>query len=75
MGGKKKTIPELRTEAEAREFFDRHSTVDFLEETLPEQLTVDPDLKERLTRRSASVCIRQDKDEIAVVRKAGRWYT
>jgi predicted DNA binding CopG/RHH family protein len=75
MGGKKKTIPELRTEVEAREFFDRHGTVDFLEDTLPEQLTVDPDLKERLRtqrERKQMVTLRVSAPHLESVRRIAR---
>lgn len=44
-------IPEFTNEQEARDFFDTHNTVDLLEETEPEQLTLDPQLAENLRRR------------------------
>lgn len=47
----KKVIPAFDNEESAREFFDTHNTIEFIEETEPEQLLVDPVLKERLRQQ------------------------
>jgi predicted DNA binding CopG/RHH family protein len=47
----KKVFPEFDSEESAREFFDTHNTVEFIEETEPDQLLVDPALKESLRQR------------------------
>ncbi len=46
-----KVFPEFDSEESAREFFDTHNTVEFIEETETDQLLVDPALKERLRQR------------------------
>jgi predicted DNA binding CopG/RHH family protein len=47
----KNTIPDFDNEESARDFFDTHNTVGMLDETEPEQLLVDPALKDSLRRQ------------------------
>ncbi|MCL6559495.1 MAG: BrnA antitoxin family protein [Firmicutes bacterium] len=68
----KRRVPEFKDEEEARNFFDSHETVELLEETEPEQLTLDPQLAEKLRRhreRKEVITIRISAPHLARIRR------
>lgn len=63
----RRKIPHFKSEEEEAEFWATHSVVDYLEETEPEHLELDPELQRKIRERVARkkrVTLRLDPEQI-----------